>query len=68
MLVKYGIPSEQIVIVSSGENDLKVQTKDGVRKAENRRARVIKEERYIEQPKQGSELEVIVGQEAEIVK
>ncbi|MGI5846200.1 MAG: OmpA family protein [Alphaproteobacteria bacterium] len=68
MLVKYGIPSEQIVIVSSGENDLKVQTKDNVRKAENRRARVIKEERYIEQPKQGSELEVIVGQEAEIVK
>ncbi len=50
MLVKYGIPSDQIVIVSSGKNDLKVSTGDQVKNSENRRARVIKEQRYIEQP------------------
>ena len=50
MLVQYGIPSEQIVTVSSGKNDLKVSTGDQVKNAENRRVRVVKEQRYIEQP------------------
>jgi len=62
MLVNYGIPSDQIVMVSSGENDLKVQTKDGVKKPENRRARVIKEQRYIEQSTPSEE-----PQETEII-
>jgi outer membrane protein OmpA-like peptidoglycan-associated protein len=50
MLIKYGIPSEQIVTVSSGKQDLKVPTGDQVANAENRRVRVVKEQRYIEQP------------------
>lgn len=50
MLVSYGIPDDQIVAVSSGENDLKVQTGDQVKNAANRRVRVVKEERYLEQP------------------
>ncbi|MCL1892174.1 MAG: OmpA family protein [Alphaproteobacteria bacterium] len=53
MLVQYGIPADQIVIVSSGKNDLKVQTGDQVKNAENRRVRVIKEQRYIEQSQPG---------------
>jgi peptidoglycan-associated lipoprotein len=50
MLIQYGIPGDQIVAVSSGKKDLKVQTKDQVRNAENRRVRVVKEQRYTEQP------------------
>ena len=48
MLVKYGIPASQIVAVSSGKNDLKVQTGDNVKNAENRRVRVIKEQKITE--------------------
>lgn len=68
MLVKYGIPSDQIVMVSSGENDLKVQTKDGVKNPENRRARVIKEQRYTEEPAQNDELVVSKEQEEEMIR
>lgn len=50
MLVQYGIPSEQIVIVSAGKNDLKIPTGDQVKSPENRRVRVVKEQRYMEQP------------------
>lgn len=46
MLVKRGIPASQIVAVSAGEEDLKVKTPDGVKKAENRRVRVVKETTY----------------------
>ena len=48
MLIEYGIPSNQIVAVSAGEEDLKVPTPDGVRNAENRRVRVVKEVTYTE--------------------
>jgi outer membrane protein OmpA-like peptidoglycan-associated protein len=48
MLIEYGIPSSQIVAVSAGEEDLKVPTPDGVRNAENRRVRVVKEVSYTE--------------------
>ena len=48
MLIEYGIPSSQIVAVSAGEEDLKVPTADGVRNAENRRVRVVKEVTYTE--------------------
>jgi peptidoglycan-associated lipoprotein len=48
MLVQYGIPASQIVAVSAGEKDLKVKTGDGVRNAENRRVRVVKEVHYTE--------------------
>ena len=48
MLIKYGIPSSQIVAVSAGEEDLKVPTPDGVPNAENRRVRVVKEVSYTE--------------------
>ncbi len=50
MLVEYGIPRSQIVIVSAGENDNKVPTKNGVENAENRRVRIVKEVRYTEKP------------------
>ncbi|MDR2685660.1 MAG: OmpA family protein [Rickettsiales bacterium] len=43
LLVKYGIPGDQIVSVSSGMKDLKVQTGPGVKNRENRRVRVVKE-------------------------
>ena len=46
MLIEYGIPASQIVAVSAGEEDLKVPTPDGVRNAENRRVRVVKEVTY----------------------
>ncbi|MCQ2562153.1 MAG: OmpA family protein [Alphaproteobacteria bacterium] len=52
MLIEYGIPSSQIIAVSSGEEDLKVKTPDNTPKAENRRVRVVKEVQYTEQPKQ----------------
>ncbi len=48
MLISYGIPASQIVAVSAGEEDLKVQTADGVPNAENRRVRVVKETHYTE--------------------
>ena len=48
MLIEYGIPASQIVAVSAGEEDLKVQTGDGVKNAENRRVRVVKETYYTE--------------------
>ncbi len=51
MLVKYGIPKDQIVVVSAGKNDNKVPTGDGVKNADNRRVRVVKEVHYTEQPK-----------------
>ncbi|MBN1324994.1 MAG: OmpA family protein [Alphaproteobacteria bacterium] len=51
MLVKYGIPSSQIVAVSSGEKDNKVPTGDGVPNSENRRVRVVKEVHYTEPQK-----------------
>lgn len=68
MLVKYGIPSDQIVLVSSGEYDLKVPTKDGVKNSENRRARVIKEQRYVEMPNQPQEVKVVEEQEVKVSK
>ncbi len=48
VLISYGIPASQIVAVSAGEEDLKVQTGDGVPNAENRRVRVVKETHYTE--------------------
>lgn len=48
LLIGYGIPASQIVAVSAGEEDLKVPTPDGVRNAENRRVRVVKEVSYTE--------------------
>jgi outer membrane protein OmpA-like peptidoglycan-associated protein len=51
MLIEYGIPSSQIVAVSAGEEDLKVQTPNNTPNAENRRVRVVKEVHYTEQPK-----------------
>jgi outer membrane protein OmpA-like peptidoglycan-associated protein len=51
MLIQYGIPASQIVAVSAGEEDLKVQTPNNTPNAENRRVRVVKEVHYTEQPK-----------------
>ena len=51
MLIKYGIPSSQIIAVSAGEEDLKVPTPNNTPNAENRRVRVVKEVHYTEQPK-----------------
>ena len=48
MLIEYGIPASQIVAVSAGKEDLKVPTPDGVKNAENRRVRVVKETSYTE--------------------
>lgn len=48
MLIKYGIPSSQIVAVSAGEEDLKVPTPNNTPNAENRRVRVVKEVHYTE--------------------
>ena len=48
MLIKYGIPASQIVAVSAGEEDLAVQTPDGVANAANRRVKVVKEVHYTE--------------------
>lgn len=50
MLIQYGIPSSQIIAVSAGEEDLKVQTPNNTPNAENRRVRVVKEVHYTEQP------------------
>jgi peptidoglycan-associated lipoprotein len=51
MLIEYGIPSSQIIAVSAGEEDLKVQTPNNTPNAENRRVRVVKEVHFTEQPK-----------------
>lgn len=51
MLIKYGIPSSQIIAVSAGEEDLKVPTPNNTPNAANRRVRVVKEVHYTEQPK-----------------
>ena len=51
MLIEYGIPSSQIIAVSAGEEDLKVQTPNNTPNAENRRVRVVKEVHYTEEPK-----------------
>jgi hypothetical protein len=59
MLLGYGIPSSQIVAVSAGEKDLKVQTGDGVKNAENRRVRVVKEVHYTEE-QEPQETKVII--------
>jgi outer membrane protein OmpA-like peptidoglycan-associated protein len=50
MLIQQGIPASSIIVVSSGKNDLKVPTGKNVKNAENRRARVVKEIRYMEEP------------------
>lgn len=50
MLIAQGIPAGSIIVVSSGKNDLKVPTGKNVKNSENRRARVVKEVRYSEQP------------------
>lgn len=51
MLIEYGIPSSQIIAVSAGEEDLKVQTPNNTPNAENRRVRVVKEVHYTEPAK-----------------
>ena len=51
MLIEYGIPSSQIIAVSAGEEDLKVQTPNNTPNAENRRVRVVKEVHYTEEQK-----------------
>lgn len=48
MLIEYGIPASQIIAVSAGEEDLKVQTPNNTPNAENRRVRVVKEVQYTE--------------------
>lgn len=51
MLIKYGIPASQIIAVSAGEEDLKVQTPNNTPNAENRRVRVVKEVHFEEPAK-----------------
>ena len=58
MLIKYGIPAAQIVAVSAGEKDNKVNLGDGVSSPDNRRAKVIKEIHYTEQPKQDTSIKI----------
>ncbi|MDR1207312.1 MAG: OmpA family protein [Rickettsiales bacterium] len=58
-LIQYGIPASQIVAVSAGKTDLKVQTGDQVKNAENRRVRVVKETHY-EKPGQVSPMKITV--------
>ena len=65
MLIRYGIPASQIVAVSSGEEDLKVKTADGVPNAENRRVRVVKETHYTE-PGKVVPVAVVTDGDAEI--
>lgn len=48
MLIDYGIPASQIIAVSAGEEDLKVQTPNNTPNAANRRVRVVKETPYTE--------------------
>jgi outer membrane protein OmpA-like peptidoglycan-associated protein len=58
-LIQYGIPASQIVAVSAGKTDLKVQTGDQVKNAENRRVSVVKETHY-EKPGQVSPMKITV--------
>ncbi len=58
MLIKYGIPASQIVVVSAGENDNKVPTGNNKKNADNRRVRVVKEMHYTE-PTKPSSFEVV---------
>lgn len=58
-LIKYGIPASQIIAVSSGENDPKVPTGDGVKNAENRRVRVVKETHHVE-PAQPNPMKIMI--------
>lgn len=58
MLIQYGIPSNQIIAVSAGEEDLKVPTPNNTPNAENRRVRVVKEVHYTEPPKAGAPIVV----------
>lgn len=51
MLIEYGIPASQIIAVSAGEEDLKVQTPNNTPNAENRRVRVVKEVHFEEPAK-----------------
>ena len=51
MLIEYGIPASQIIAVSAGEEDLKVQTPNNTPNAENRRVRVVKEVHFTEPPR-----------------
>ena len=51
MLIEAGIPSSQIIAVSAGEEDLKVQTPNNTPNAENRRVRVVKETSFEEEMK-----------------
>jgi outer membrane protein OmpA-like peptidoglycan-associated protein len=41
VLVKEGVPAGQIAVVGRGENELLVQTKDGVREPQNRRVEIV---------------------------
>ena len=63
MLIKYGIPASQIVAVSAGEEDLAVQTGDGVANAANRRVQVIKEVHYTEEPGKQVQVPIAVVEE-----
>ena len=65
MLISNGIPASQIVAVSAGEEDLKVQTADGVPNAENRRVRVVKETHY-EEPGKVVPIAVVTDGDVEI--
>jgi 3'-phosphoadenosine 5'-phosphosulfate sulfotransferase len=66
MLIQQGIPASSIIVVSSGKNDLKVPTGKNVKNAENRRVRVVKEVRYMEDPAKSNALddEIIQVKEA----
>jgi outer membrane protein OmpA-like peptidoglycan-associated protein len=68
LLVNYGIPASQIVSVSSGMNDLKVPTGPGVKNAENRRVRVVKETTSLEAAPaaQGGNIKVMVDGDARV--
>ena len=63
MLIKYGIPSSQIVAVSAGKEDLAVPTPDNTPNAQNRRVRVVKEVHYTEDaPSGGNPVAIEVGE------
>ena len=65
MLINYGIPSSQIIAVSAGEEDLKVQTPNNTPNAENRRVRVVKEVHFTEPPKPAAPIIVEEYQEVD---
>ncbi|MCL2737367.1 MAG: OmpA family protein [Alphaproteobacteria bacterium] len=49
-LIKSGIPASQIIALSSGMNNLRVPTGPGVKNAENRRVRVVRETHWTDNP------------------